>query len=146
MSKEKTIITVQASINAPVEYVWEKWTNPEEIIHWYFASDDWHAPRAENDLRDGGKFLFRMEAKDGSYGFDFEGTYDSVKINEYIEYHLADDRRIKISFKDGGGKTTIIETFDAETLNSLEKQQQGWQAILDNFKKYAETGANENGI
>jgi uncharacterized protein YndB with AHSA1/START domain len=140
MSKEKTIITVQASINAPKDLVWRKWTSPEDITHWYFASDDWHAPRAENDLRPGGKFLFRMEAKDGSYGFDYEGIYDSVKENEYIEYHLADDRRVKITFKSDRNKTSVIETFDAEAINSLEKQQQGWQSILDNFKKYAEAG------
>jgi uncharacterized protein YndB with AHSA1/START domain len=137
-SKEKTVITVQASVKAPLEIVWKKWTTPEDIIHWNNASDEWHTPRAKNDLRPGGKFVSRMEAKDGSSGFDFEGIYDVVKVHEYIEYHLADERSVKITFKSNGRETEIVESFDPEQTNSYELQRAGWQSILNNFKKYTE--------
>lgn len=136
MSYEK--ITVEAVIAAPVSKVWECWTDPKHITQWYAASDDWHAPRAENDLRAGGEFTTRMEAKDGSFGFDFGGVYDAVKPHELIEYTLGDGRAVKITFEDKGGETKVIETFDAENQNTLERQRFGWQAILDNFKKYVE--------
>lgn len=132
-------ITVSAIIDAPVQKVWEYWTDPKHIIHWNFASDDWHSPRAENDLRVGGKFLSRMEARDGSLGFDFEGKYLEVEPQKLIEYILEDDRRIRIRFDSDGVKTIVTEVFDAEHENTVELQQSGWQAILDNFKKYAET-------
>ncbi|MFY9150826.1 MAG: SRPBCC family protein [Prolixibacteraceae bacterium] len=132
-------ITVQSTILAPIDAVWKSWTDPKEIVNWYFASEDWHCPRAENDLSVNGKFLFRMEAKDGSFGFDFEGIYTSVKTKELIEYVLADDRRISISFTDLGNEIEITETFDAETENPVEMQQKGWQAILNQFKKYTES-------
>ena len=135
----KTTITVETAVNAPVDKVWNLWTNPEHIIHWNNASDDWHTPRSENDLRTGGRFLSRMEAKDGSYGFDFEGVYDVVQLNERIEYTLDDGRKVKITFTGQGNTTYVVETFEAENENSIEMQKQGWQAILDNFKKYAET-------
>ncbi len=135
---EKTNITVEATVNAPAEKVWNLWSSPDHIIKWCAASDDWHTPKAENDLREGGKFTSRMEAKDGSFGFDFGGVYDEVKINELIAYSLDDGRKVKISFTPIGDKTKITETFEAETTNSIEMQQGGWQAILDNFKKYAE--------
>jgi uncharacterized protein YndB with AHSA1/START domain len=138
-TKDKTNITVGATIQAPVEKVWNFWTNPKHIVHWNFASDDWHSPHAENDLRAGGKFLSRMEAKDGSYGFDFGGVYDQVEPNKLIAYTLGDDRRVKITFTPKGNETEVEETFEAENTNSLEMQQTGWQAILDNFKKYVET-------
>lgn len=93
----KAIITVETTVNAPVEKAWEFWTKPEHITNWSFASEDWHAPRAENDLRAGGKFLTRMEAKDGSFGFDFGGVYDEVKLNEFISYTLGDDRKVTVS-------------------------------------------------
>ncbi|MBL0358936.1 MAG: SRPBCC family protein [Chitinophagaceae bacterium] len=137
-ANQAIVITVESIINAPVEKVWEYWTKPVHITQWNNASPDWHTPRAENDLRAGGSFVSRMEAKDGSMGFDFWGTYDTVTINEYIEYSLGDGRKVKISFSGNGNSTKIIECFDAETENTVELQQGGWQAILDNFKKYTE--------
>lgn len=140
MSKaEKTSITVETIVQAPVEKVWECWTKPEHITGWNNASDDWHTPRAENDLRVGGKFLSRMEARDGSMGFDFGGVYDEVKPNERIAYTLDDDRKVKIVFTGNDNETTVTETFEAEKENSVELQRGGWQAILDNFKKYTES-------
>ena len=118
--------------------MWEYWSKPEHITKWNSASDDWHTPRAENDLRVGGKFTARMEAKDGSFGFDFGGIYDAVRENEYIEYTLGDGRKVKVHFKDQGDSTKVTESFDAESTNSVELQRGGWQAILDNFKKYVE--------
>lgn len=131
-------ITVETTVNEPVEKVWKCWTEPQHITKWNNASDDWHTPFSENDLRVGGKFLSRMEAKDGSFGFDFGGVYDEVKLNEIISYVLGDGRKVEITFIDQQNQTKIIETFDAETTNSIELQQKGWQAILDNFKKYTE--------
>jgi|LSQX01.2.fsa_nt_gb uncharacterized protein YndB with AHSA1/START domain len=138
---KKTLITVQAEIKASVEKVWKCWTKPEHIIHWNFASDDWHAPWAKNDLRKGGKFSWRMEAKDGSFGFDFEGEYTIVKPYNYIEELLGDGRVVKINFEKKEDKIVITETFEAESQNQVEMQKNGWQAILNNFKKYAETPA-----
>jgi len=136
--QEKIEITVIATINAPVAKVWKTWTNPVDVMQWNNASDDWHTSHAENDLRAGGKFLYRMEAKDGSFGFDFEGRYDIVLEHELIEYTLADERKVKISFFKDGNSTRVTESFEAETENSIELQQAGWQAILNNFKKYTE--------
>lgn len=135
---KKTVITVRAIINAPVEKVWNHWTDPMHIIHWNNASDDWHTPRAENELRVGGKFLSRMEAKDGSFGFDFTGKYTKVEPNKLIEYILDDGRKVQVSFSSKDNQTTVTESFEAEELNSVELQQNGWQSILDNFKKYVE--------
>ncbi len=137
-TQNKTIITVETAVNAPVNKVWEYWTKPEHITKWNNASEDWHTPHAENDLRAGGKFSSRMEAKDGSFGFDFGGVYDAVNTNEYIEYTIGDERKVKINFTDEGGKTKIVESFDAETENPEEMQKGGWQALLNNFKKYVE--------
>lgn len=137
-AKNRTSITVQATVNAPVEKVWEIWSNPDHIKQWCSASEDWHVPAAQNDLRAGGEFSTRMEAKDGSFGFDFGGIYDEVKTNELITYTLGDDRKVKISFIGKGDATEIIETFDAEETNPIEMQQGGWQAILNNFKRYTE--------
>lgn len=137
-TSNKTIITVEATVNAPVEKVWKFWSSPEHITKWNNASDDWHTPYAENDLRVGGKFTSRMEAKDGSFGFDFWGVYDVVVTNERIEYTLGDDRKVKIVFTDKGNATQVIESFEAENENSIELQKVGWQAILDNFRKYTE--------
>ncbi|MCM3115515.1 SRPBCC family protein [Neobacillus sp. MER 74] len=131
-------ITVQTTVHAPVEKVWEHWTEPKHITQWNNASEDWHTPFAENDLTVGGKFLTRMEAKDGSFGFDFGGVYDEVKLNEVISYTMGDGRKVSVTFKGQGNDTEVIETFDAETTNPIEMQQAGWQAILDNFKKYTE--------
>ena len=138
-TQEKTVITVESTINAPVEKVWECWSKPEHITKWNNASDDWHTPRAENDLRTGGKFSARMEARDGSMGFDFAGTYDEVRNHEYIEYTMGDDRKVKVTFTPQGNATRVVESFDAENTHSIEMQRGGWQAILDNFKKYTES-------
>lgn len=134
----KTKITVESIIKAPVEKVWKLWNAPEDIKKWCNASPDWHAPKAENDLRKGGKFATRMEAKDGSFGFDFGGTYDEVINNEVIAYTMDDSRTVKITFTKNGNETKVVETFEAENQNPIEMQKGGWQAILDNFKKYAE--------
>ena len=134
----KAIITITTTVLSPAEKVWELWTNPKHIIKWNNASDDWHTTRAENDLRIGGKFLSRMEAKDGSFGFDFIGIYDLVKENKLLEYTLGDGRKVIIVFTGIGNTTNIVETFEAESENSIEMQRSGWQAILENFKKYAE--------
>ena len=134
----RTSITVENTINAPVEKVWAYWSAPEHITKWNNASEDWHSPRAENDLRTGGKFSTRMEAKDGSMGFDFGGTYDEVKTNEVIAYTMSDGRKVVVNFTKEGDQTKVIETFDAEETNPIEMQRGGWQAILDNFKKYVE--------
>ncbi len=131
-------ITIRTTVEAPVEKVWEYWTEPNHITKWNAASDDWHTPFAENDLRLGGKFLSRMEAKDGSFGFDFAGTYDEVKTNEVIAYSMEDGRTVSITFKANGDKTEIVETFDPESENPVDMQRQGWQAILDRFKNYVE--------
>ncbi len=137
---EKVFITVENIIQAPVTKIWEYWTKPEHIVKWNNASDDWHTPWAENDLRAGGRFVSRMEAKDGSFGFDFGGVYDAVTENEYIENTLDDGRKVKIIFTTQGNYTRVEESFEPENINSLELQKGGWQAILDNFKKYTEAG------
>jgi uncharacterized protein YndB with AHSA1/START domain len=134
----KTNITVETTVNAPVEKVWKYWTEPIHIKKWNSASDDWHTPFSENDLRVGGKFSSRMEAKDGSFGFDFGGVYDEVKLNEFISYTLGDGRKVEITFLHEENDTKIIQVFDPEKENPIEMQQEGWQSILINFKKYAE--------
>jgi uncharacterized protein YndB with AHSA1/START domain len=135
----KTKITVETVVNTPVEKVWDLWTEPRHIVHWNFASVDWHTTYAENDLRVGGKFLTRMEAKDGSGGFDFGGTYTSLELYEFIEYSIGDGRRVRVTFDRKGTGTRLTEIFETETTNSVDRQQEGWQAILDNFKIYAES-------
>lgn len=129
-------ITVETTVNAPIGKIWEYWTKPEHITKWVFASDDWHAPKATNDLRVGGRFNTRMESKDGKEGFDFEGTYTAVEPLQRIEYTLDDGRKVVITFVKEGDGCKVVETFDAEATNSAEMQRGGWQAILDNFKKY----------
>jgi uncharacterized protein YndB with AHSA1/START domain len=131
-------ITISTTVNASVEKVWECWTEPEHITNWNSASEDWHTPFAENDLRVGGRFTSRMEAKDGSFGFDLSGTYDEVKLYEVISYKLEDGRKVRITFNGQENETKITETFEAENINPVEMQQSGWQAILDHFKKYME--------
>jgi uncharacterized protein YndB with AHSA1/START domain len=139
--QEKTIITVRTTINAPVEKVWNLWTDPAHILRWNYASDDWHTPKAENDLRVGGRFLARMEAKDGSAGFDLTGKYSKVEQNSQLEYIIDDGRNVQVLFIPQGNVTTVMEAFEAEQTNSEEMQQAGWQAILDNFRKYVEASA-----
>ncbi len=138
MAADRQSITVSTTVNLPVATVWNSFTAPEHIVHWNSASADWHTPRATNDLRVGGKFTSRMEAKDGSFGFDFEGIYDDVKEHALIAYSLEDGRKVKIVFSPADKGTLVTETFDAETENPVEMQKGGWQAILDNFKQYTE--------
>lgn len=135
----KTIITVRASVKAPIEKVWKHWTSPASIRGWNNASDDWHTPRASNDLRKDGKFNYRMEARDGSMGFDFEGVYDKVIVNKQIDYTLGDSRKVKTTFTTDGKTTEVVETFEAESANTIELQRTGWQSILNNFKKFTES-------
>lgn len=140
MSTQKPVITVEATVNAPVEKVWKLWNEAEHVKQWNNASPDWHTPKAENDVRAGGTFNYRMEARDGSFGFDFGGVYNTVQPNELIEYTIGDGRKVKNSFEgQEGGKTHIVVNFEAESQNPLEMQKGGWQAILDNFKRYAES-------
>ena len=135
---ERTAITVETSVKAPIEKVWKYWSDPNHITKWANASDDWHAPYADNDLRKDGKFKTTMAAKDGSMSFDFEGVYTNVKPNKLIEYVMSDGRKAKIVFEGSGQETNISETFDPESENPIEMQRGGWQAILNNFKKYTE--------
>ncbi len=134
-------ITVETRIAAPIEEVWRAWTTPADITQWNAASDDWHTPRASVDLRNGGRFSSRMEAKDGSMGFDFEGTFTRVEPHRLIEYTMDDDRRVSVEFMQDGDGATVRETFDAETTFSPEQQRQGWQSILDNFARHVEARA-----
>ena len=138
MSFEK--VTVSISVSADLKKVWDCWTEPEYITQWVFASGDWCWPKASNDLRVGGKFSSRMEAKDGSFGFDFEGVYENIVPYQLIEYAMSDGRRVSVSFIQKGSDILVTETFDAETENPVEMQRGGWQAILNNFKKLAEQG------
>ncbi len=138
LAENPVMLTVEATVAAPVDKVWKFWTLPEHITQWNNASDDWHTPHAENDLRVGGRFMARMEAKDGSFGFEFWGIYDEVKNNERIASTLGDGRKLKVEFAGNGSTTKVTESFEAEQTNSLELQQGGWQAILNNFKKYTE--------
>ncbi|MBL7731051.1 MAG: SRPBCC family protein [Chitinophagaceae bacterium] len=134
----KTMITVENTVNAPAEKVWEYWNQPVHVTKWNQASPEWHSPRGENDLRVGGSFSYRMEAKDGSFGFDFGGVYDEVRLHEYIAYTMGDGRKVAVTFSPAAGGTRVVESFEAENMNSIEMQQAGWQAILDSFKKYTE--------
>ncbi len=138
---DKTLITVETTVKSPVEKVWSYWNEPEHIVKWNTASDDWHTPRATADLREGGAFSSRMEAKDGSAGFDFGGVFTKVVPEKKLEYTLGDGRTVSITFEQEGDAVHITETFQAETQNPPEFQKQGWQAILDNFRKYAEARA-----
>ena len=138
MESPKKSITIRTTINAPVDKVWKAWTTPDDIIKWNSASDDWHTPRATNDLRVGGSFTSRMESKDGSMGFDFGGTYLAVDEHKTIEYIMSDDRKVKVTFEGDQNQTNVTETFDAEETNPLEMQRDGWQSILNNFKSYVE--------
>ena len=134
-------ITVETLVNADPSTVWDAWNTPEHIQQWNTAQEDWHTTSSAVDLREGGTFSSRMEAKDGSVGFDFEGTYTRVVPKQVIEYRMSDGREVKVEFVERSGGVLIKETFDAETENSPELQRQGWQAILDNFARYAEAKA-----
>ena len=132
------MITVSIKVKGSLEKIWDHFTKPEHIIHWNFASDDWHTPWAKNDLSVGGKFTSRMEAKDGSFGFDFEGVYTDVNMQKGYTYVLEDGRKIIVTFEVIDGSVIVREDFDAEKENTIERQQFGWQSILDNFKIYSE--------
>lgn len=136
---EKNIITVQTTVDAPLETVWSCWTQPEHIMQWNNASDDWHTPRATMDLREGGAFVSRMEAKDGSAGFDFNGVFTKVVPHRQIDYTIEGGRTVSITFEEKNGAVLVTETFEAEDENPVEMQRAGWQSILDNFKKHAES-------
>jgi uncharacterized protein YndB with AHSA1/START domain len=135
---ESQLITVETIVNVPVEKAWKCWTTPEDIVQWNHASDEWHCPKAVNDLRVGGMFSYIMAAKDGSFSFDFNGTYTKVVPNEQIDYVIEGGRTVSIIFAEQGDNTRVVETFESETQNPVELQQQGWQSIVDNFKKHAE--------
>lgn len=139
LAEKPVTITIEATVMASPEKVWEYWTNPEHITQWNNASDDWHTPAARNDLRKGGSFNFTMAAKDGSVSFDFEGIYDEVEKIKSIAYTMLDGRKVTIGFSSDGPQTQVVESFEAEDMNSLDLQKGGWQSILNNFKKYTET-------
>jgi uncharacterized protein YndB with AHSA1/START domain len=132
-------ITIEATISVPLPVVWNLWTQPEHITKWNFASDDWQCPKASNDLRVGGKYSARMEAKDGSFGFEFEAVYDEVVEQKKLIYTMPDGRRVTTQFEKAGEKTQVTTEFDAETSHPVEMQKTGWQAILNNFKAYVES-------
>lgn len=136
---EQTKIKIEANISADISKVWEYYTKPEHITKWNFATDDWQCPRAENDLKPGGKYSARMEAKDGSFGFDFEAIYDEVVDQKKLTYTMGDGRQVTTNFENLDGTTKVTTTFDAENTNDVEMQRAGWQAILNNFKNYTET-------
>ena len=133
-----TKITVEALVNAPISKVWNTWIDSDHITRWNSPSPEWHTPRATHNVVPGGNFTFRMEARDGSMGFDFGGVYDEVKKNELITSTLGDGRKVEVKFTTEGDKTRVVETFDAENENPVEMQRAGWQAIMDSFKNYTE--------
>lgn len=132
-------ISIQTTVNASLEQVWSAWTRPEDIKQWNAASGDWHSPSGSNDLREGGRFSYRMEARDGSMGFDFEGTYTRVITGKLIEYVMDDERGVSVSFETGTEGVKIVETFDPENENPVEMQKEGWQSILERFRTYVES-------
>lgn len=134
----KPTITVEATIQATLKAVWTHWTSPGSIVKWNSASPDWHTPEAEHELKQGGRFRYRMEAKDGSTGFDFTGTFDDVRPHELLTYTMDDGRKVAISFAQVGQETHISESFEAEDTHSLDQQREGWQSILNNFKTFVE--------
>lgn len=136
MNTEK--ITVTATVGADAAKAWQYYTQPEHITKWNFASDDWQCPWAENDMKPGGKYIARMEAKDGSMGFDFEAVYDEVNLGESFTYTMSDGRRVDVTFTENNNSTDVTVVFDPENIHPVDFQKAGWQAILDNYKKYTE--------
>ncbi|MBE99537.1 SRPBCC family protein [Flavobacterium coralii] len=136
MGTEK--ITIKANVNADADKAWQYYTHPEHITKWNFASDDWQCPWAENDMKPGGKYIARMEAKDGSMGFDFEAVYDEVNPGKSFTYTMPDGRRVDVTFTENNDSTDVRVVFDPENIHPVEFQKAGWQAILDNYKKYTE--------
>ena len=139
LAEAKSMITVSTTVSSPIEKVWESWTHPAHIVNWNNASDDWHTPKATNDLRKDGRFSFTMAAKDGSFSFDFGGTYTAIDPQQKISYIMDDGRVAEVLFEQDGSHVKITEEFQAENIHSLEMQEGGWQAILNNFKKYTES-------
>lgn len=135
-------IAIETTVRAPLGAVWRAWTTPDDIERWNAASDDWHTTSANVDLRVGGTFSSRMEAKDGSMGFDFEGTYTDVAADARLAYVMADGREVVVEFVPQGSAVRVRETFDAEASNPVEMQRDGWQAILDRFARYVEAQAS----
>lgn len=131
-------IKIEAKIHSKIENVWNAWTQPQHITKWNYADESWHCPSAENDLKAGGQYKARMEAKDGSFGFDFIAIYDEVQNHSKIVYTMEDGRKAETTFISHEGYTIVTTEFDAEEQNPIEMQQQGWQGILNNFKNYAE--------
>lgn len=138
-TQQATKVTIETTVNAPLAKVWETWNGPAHIMQWNSASPDWHCPKAETDLRTGGTFSSRMEARDGSMGFDFGGVYDEVRNGEYIAYTMGDGRKVQVSFTSKGDSTHISQTFEAENMHPVDFQKAGWQSIMDNHKKYTES-------
>lgn len=132
-------ITIDTLVKAPIDRVWQAWTSPADIVQWNAASDDWHTTRAEVDLQVGGAFCSRMEAKDGSMGFDFEGTYTTIIPHELLECTFG-DRQLLVEFIEESEGVRVRETFEAESTHSVEQQREGWQAILDRFARHVEAG------
>jgi uncharacterized protein YndB with AHSA1/START domain len=142
--RDKTILSIRATVNVPLARAWHFFTHPNHIVRWNGASDDWHCPQASNDLRVGGRFNYRMEARDASFAFDFEGTYTDVQPMKFIAYMMDDDRRVEISFEAKGGTTVVSEQFEAESTHPEEMQLAGWQAILDKYAAYTERKVGDN--
>lgn len=136
-------ITVEAVVKAPIDAVWNAYTNPNDIVKWNAASDDWHTTRSSVDLRPGGQFCSRMEAKDGSFGFDFEGTYTQVEVNRLIQYEFG-GRHASVEFVQAGDSVVVKVSFDAEETHSIEQQQDGWQSILNRLKQHVESQHKTN--
>ncbi len=133
------VISINANVHSTIGKVWKTWTNPAHVKQWNQASQDWHTTQAENNLEVGGKFCYRMEAKDGSFAFDFCGIYDIIDFQKQISYTMGDGRKANIYFEVLENGISITEKFEAESENPIEMQEMGWQAILNNFKKYTES-------
>lgn len=136
-------ITIETFVHAPMTLVWDTWNSPTHVVHWNHASDDWHSPKAENNFVEGGKFVYRMEAKDNSFSFDFSGTYEEIVDKKRVVTRLDDNRLVTTNFIQENDSIKIIETFEAEDMNSIELQREGWSAILNNYKLYTESLVNK---
>jgi uncharacterized protein YndB with AHSA1/START domain len=134
-------IAIETTVEAPIQRVWAAWITPEDIQRWNFATDEWICPRADIELSVGGKFSYRMEARDGSIGFDFEGVFTRIENNRLIEFELGDQRRVSVEFSEAENGVRLVERFEVEDQHSAEQQREGWQSILDNFKKHVEATA-----
>lgn len=132
-------ITIETLVHTPINLVWDTWNSPNHVVHWNHASDDWHSPKADNNFVVGGKFVYRMEAKDNSFGFDFSGTYEEIVDKKRVVTRLDDNRLVKTEFHVENDSVRIVETFEAEDQNSIELQREGWSAILNNYKLYTES-------